>query len=123
MKKNSLPFGEYVKQRREQLELTMRDFAESIQISPAYLCDIEKGNRNPPAKHLDKFAEVLRITDAEELNKFYDMAGVGKNGQHTDINSYIEGVPSARLALRVAKDKQFTDEQWLRLVEIIKKTN
>ena len=123
MEKDNLPFGEYVKQRREHLELTMRDFAESVQISPAYLCDIEKGYRNPPAKHLDKFAEVLQITDAEELNKFYDMAGVGKNGQHADINSYIDGVPSARLALRVAKNKQFTDEQWLQLVEIIKKTN
>lgn len=120
MEKNHLPFGEYVKQRRESLKMTMRDFAEKVQISPAYLCDIEKGNRKPPERFLEKFAEVLQITDANELNDFYDRAGVGKNGQHSDINTYIDGLPSARMALRTARDNHYTDEDWLRLVEIIK---
>ena len=31
-----------------------------------------------------------------------------------------DGLPSARMALRTAKDKHFTDEDWLMLVEIIK---
>ena len=119
MEKKHLPFGEYVKQRRESLEMTMRDFAEKVQISPAYLCDIEKGNRKPPEKYLEKFAEVLQITDADALNAFYDSAGVSKNGQHSDINTYIDGLPSARVALRAAKDKKYTDEDWRKLVEII----
>lgn len=120
MEKKHLPFGEYVKQRRESLEMTMRDFAEKVQISPAYLCDIEKGNRKPPVKYLEKIAEVLQIFDVDELNTFYDSAGVSKNGQHSDINTYIDGLPSARMALRTARDKHYTDEDWLRLVEIIK---
>lgn len=120
MEKNHLPFGEYVKQRRETLKMTMRDFAEKIQISPAYLCDIEKGNRKPPVKYLQKIAEVLQIIDSDELNLFYDSAGVSKDGQHSDINNYIDGLPSARMALRTAKDNHYTDEDWLRLVEIIK---
>lgn len=120
MEKKILPFGEYVKQRRESLKMTMRDFAEKVKISPAYLCDIEKGNRKPPEKYLDKFAEVLQITDADKLNAFYDSAGISKNGQHSDINTYIDGLPSARMALRTAKDKHYTDEDWLKLVDIIK---
>lgn len=120
MEKNHLPFGEYVKQKRETLKMTMRDFAEKIQISPAYLCDIEKGNRKPPVKYLQKIAEVLQIIDSDELNLFYDSAGVSKDGQHSDINNYIDGLPSARMALRTAKDNHYTDEDWLRLVEIIK---
>ena len=120
MEKNHLPFGEYVKQRRETLKMTMRDFAEKIEISPAYLCDIEKGNRKPPVKYLQKIAEVLQIIDSDELNLFYDSAGVSKDGQHSDINNYIDGLPSARMALRTAKDNHYTDEDWLRLVEIIK---
>lgn len=120
MEKNHLPFGEYVKQKRETLKMTMRDFAEKIQISPAYLCDIEKGNRKPPVKYLQKIAEVLQIIDSDELNSFYDSAGVSKDGQHSDINNYIDGLPSARMALRTAKDNHYTDEDWLRLVEIIK---
>ena len=111
MKKNSLPFGEYVKQRREQLGKTMRGFAAEVDISPAYLCDIEKGNRKAPEKFLKKFAEALQIVD---------LAGVSKNGQHSDINTYIETLPSARMALRTAKDHNYTDKDWMELIKIIK---
>ena len=120
MEEKRLPFGEYVKQRRERLGMTMRELAERVRISPAYLCDIEKGNRKPPEKFLATFADALCISDSEERNLFYDCAGISKNGQHTDINSYIEGLPSARMALRTARDKKFTDEDWLQLVEYIK---
>jgi transcriptional regulator with XRE-family HTH domain len=119
MEKKHLPFGEYVKQRRESLEMTMRDFAEKVQISPAYLCDIEKGNRKPPVKYLEKIAEILQITNTEELDAFYESAGVSKK-QHTDIEAYIDNLPSARVALRTAKNNHYTDEDWAKLVEIIK---
>ena len=121
MEKNNLPFGEYVKQRREKLGKTMRGFAAEVEISPAYLCDIENGNRKPPERFLEKFAQALQITQTDELNIFYDLAGVSKNGQHSDINSYIDSLPSARMALRTAKDNNFTDEDWLKLIEIIKR--
>lgn len=120
MKKNSLPFGEYVKQRREQLGKTMRGFAAEVEISPAYLCDIEKGNRKAPERFLKKFAEALQITDPDELNSFYDLAGVSKDGQHIDINTYIETLPFARMALRTAKDHNYTDKDWMELIKIIK---
>ena len=121
MGKDGLPFGEYVKKRREKIGKTMRSFAAEVEISPAYLCDIENGNRKPPEKFLEKFAQALEITQTDELNIFYDLAGVSKNGQHSDINSYIDSLPSARMALRSAKDNNFTDEDWLKLIEIIKK--
>ena len=119
MEKKHLPFGEYVKQRRENLNITMRDFAEKLQISPTYLCDIEKGNRKPPEKHLDKFAEVLQVTETEELDAFYESAGLSKK-QHIDITAYIDNLPSARVALRTAKNNHYTDADWAKLVEIIK---
>lgn len=120
MSNECLPFGEYVKRRRESLGKTMRAFASEVQISPAYLCDIENGNRKAPERFLDRFAKALVITELEELNGFYDLAGVSKNGQHSDINGYIQSLPSARRALRTAKDNNFTDDDWLELIKIIK---
>ena len=61
MNNSSLPFGEYVKQRREQLGKTMRGLAAEIEISPAYLCDIENGNRKAPERFLDRFVKALKI--------------------------------------------------------------
>ena len=120
MKNINLPFGEYVKQRREQLGKTMRGFAAEVEISPAYLCDIENGNRKAPERFLEKFVAALEIVELDEVNSFYDLAGVSKNGQHSDINGYIETLPSARMALRTAKDHNFTDEDWLELIKYIK---
>lgn len=120
MDKINLPFGEFVKQRRETLGKTIRAFAAEVKMSPAYLCDIENGNRRAPERYLENFANALGITKTEELNSFYDLAGVSKNGQHSDINGYIETLPSARMALRTAKDNNFTDEDWLELIKYIK---
>lgn len=121
MSSNNLPFGEFVKQRRESLGKTQKGFATEVEISPAYLSDIENGNRRAPEKYLERFARALKITSQDDLNDFYDMAGISQKGQHSDINTYIDDKPSARLALRTAMDKDWTDEDWRELIEIIKK--
>lgn len=123
MDNSSLLFGKYVKQKREELGKTLRGFAAEVKISPAYLSDIENGRRNAPERFLKIFSEALNITGTEELYKFYDLAGVSQNGQHSDINEYIESVPHARLALRTAQGNNFSDEDWQRLIEIIKNKN
>ena len=69
------------------------------------------------------FRSALEITDTDELNTFYDLAGISQNGQHSDINEYIESLPSARMALRTAKDNNFTDEDWMELIKFIKQKN
>ena len=120
MLENKMPFGEYIRRRREELKKTMRGVATEVEISPAYLCDIENGNRKAPERFLEKFIQALEITDPDEQNRFYDLAGVSKNGQHSDINTYIDGLPSARMALRTARDHNFTDEDWVELIKIIK---
>ena len=41
-------FGRFVRERRERLGKTVRGFAKELDITPAYLSDIEKGNRYAP---------------------------------------------------------------------------
>ena len=76
MSSKNLPFGEFVKQRRESLGKTQKGFATEVEISPAYLSDIENGNRRAPDKYLARFASALNITSQDDLNDFYDMAGI-----------------------------------------------
>lgn len=123
MSSTNLPFGEFVKQRRERLGKTQKGFAMEVEISPAYLSDIENGNRRAPEKYLERFAKALAITTPEDLNEFYDMAGVSQKGQHSDINMYIDDKPSARRAFRTAMDEGWTDDDWRELIDIIKRKN
>lgn len=120
MKAEKIEFGAYVKERREKLGKTLRSFASEVGISPAYLSDIENGNRRAPEKFLEKFAKALQIVDSDELHAFYDMAGVSQGGQHADINSYMDDKPHARIAMRTAIDKDLSDADWQRLIELIK---
>ena len=121
MRDSDLPFGEYIRGKREQIGKTLRGFAGELDISAAYLHDIENGKRRAPEKLLGKMAELLGITETDEVHHLYDLAGVSQNGQHADINNYMNEVPAARAALRTAKDVNYTDEDWQKLIEISKK--
>lgn len=114
-------FGEYVRQRREAIGKTLRGLAGEIGISPAYLSDIEKGNRSAPQNYLEKFTSALQLVSPEDIHQFYDLAGVSKSGQHADINNYMSNLPNARIAMRTARDQNFTDDDWLSVIDYINK--
>lgn len=120
MSNQNITFGEYIKARRETLGKTLRDVANTIHISAAYLSDIERGSRGAPDRYLDALADALLLTDKDERYRYYDLAGMTKSS-HADINSYLDTVPYARVALRTAKDHKFTDKDWEALLEIIEK--
>ena len=105
------PFGEYVKARREALGKSLRGLAAELEMTPAYLNDIEKGNRYAPEKHLERMAEVLRIT-GKDIDCFYDLAGKSRNDVFPDLTPYIGGKPIARVALRKARDLDIPDSKW-----------
>jgi len=104
-------FGEYVKERREALGKSLRGCAAEFEMTPAYLSDIEKGNRYAPEKHLERMAEVLCIT-GKDIDYFYDLAGKSRNDVFPDLTPYIGGKPIARVALRKARDLDIPDSKW-----------
>ena len=122
MGKKIQSFGEFIRVKREALGKTIRGFASELNITPAYLSDIEKENRQPPEKYLEAIAAGLHIT-GDELNLYYDLAGADRKGNFTDINEYISGRKVARVALRTARDYKITDKQWEAFIEDIKKNN
>lgn len=120
MNDQTITFGQYIKQRREALGMTLRDVANAVKVSAAYISDIERGSRGAPDRYLDALAEALRLTDKGERYDYYDLAGKSKCS-HSDINSYLDTVPYARVALRTAKDHNFTDKDWEVLLDVIEK--
>lgn len=107
-------FGVYVKTRREELGINLRDLAKILGISPAYLSDIERGNRTAPLNHLDLIARELKIEDSE-LEFFYDIAGCTHHNW-PEINEYLASNRNARKAVRLARDKGLSEEEFLEMV-------
>lgn len=116
MGQKDLKFGEYIAKRRTDLGITLRGMAEKLDITPAYLSDIEKGRRNPPEKPLlEKMATLLTIT-GKDKNRLFDLAGEGRNEVAADLPDYIMESEVVRAALRTAKDVA-TEEDWLQFIK------
>jgi len=113
-------FGEYVKARREVLGKSIRGLAVELEMTPAYLSDIEKGNRYAPEKHLAKMVETLHIT-GENVDTFYDLAGKNRHDNFPDLNPYIGEKPLARMALRKARDLHIPDSKWQEFIDSMNK--
>ena len=69
-KKRSAPdirerFGDGVRARREELDLTQEDLAGKAGIHRTYLSDIERGSRNVSLVNIEKVAAALSLSLSE----------------------------------------------------------
>ena len=108
-------FGKYVKHRRLELKLTICDLAEKVAISPAYLCDIENGNRIAPKKVLTDLKKELKILPEHELD-FEDLAYMTHETCSPDLIQYLIASKEARSALRHIIENNVSGREFLEVV-------
>ena len=58
--------GEFIRDRRDELDLSLREFARQVGCSAPFASDVERGRRFPSDSMLEDMARVLQ-TDVEEL--------------------------------------------------------
>lgn len=71
-KRGSAAIGEFIREQREQAQVSLRQLARLAGVSNPYLSQIERGLRKPSADILQQIAKGLRIS-AEQL---YVRAGI-----------------------------------------------
>jgi transcriptional regulator with XRE-family HTH domain len=101
--KRMLAIGEFIREQREQAEVSMRQLARLAGVSNPYLSQIERGLRKPSADILQQIAKGLRIS-AEQL---YVRAGILET-RHGD----------PELVAAILADQVLTERQKQVLVEI-----
>ena len=120
-----MTFGEYLKQKRLDKEITLRGFAKLVDISPVYLCDLEKGRKAAPSLEvMQKMVSKLAL-NKEESERFYDLAALeqtAKNPIPKDLNAFLKDNRVIVSALRTAKDLDATDEEWLDFIDKLRKS-
>ena len=103
--------GPYIRKRRDELDLSLREFAKKLDCSPAFISDIELGRRYPSDEVLNEMARVLRVK-VEELRAMDVRAPIG------DIKRITLNDPTFALAFRSVIDKKITADE---LLEFVKK--
>ena len=120
-----MTFGEYLKQKRLDKEITLRGFARLVDISPVYLCDLEKGRKAAPSMEvMQKMVSKLAL-NKEESERFYDLAALeqtAKNPIPKDLNAFLKDNHVIVSALRTAKDLDATDEEWQDFIDKLRKS-
>ena len=121
MATDNVTFGEFLAQRRVERDITLRELARKLEVSAAFLSDVEN-NRKPPltADRLEKVANVMLLS-VEEKTKMYDLAGKQRNTVPPDLPEYIMERDYVSAALRTARDLDAGEEEWKRFVDDLKR--
>ncbi len=61
-----MPFGAYIRKKREEKDIQLNDFAKQLEISPAYWSRIEREMEKPPKDELIRKAAELLGLDVDD---------------------------------------------------------
>jgi transcriptional regulator with XRE-family HTH domain len=121
MKKEYSNFGDFIAQKREEKEITLRKMAELLDISAPYLSDVEKDRRNPfDMDKLELVANILILSE-EEKAIMLDLAGKKRNSVAPDLPEYIMERDYVSAALRTARDLDAGEDEWQKFIADLKK--
>jgi transcriptional regulator with XRE-family HTH domain len=100
--------GSYMRRRRDELDISLREFAKQLDCSAAFISDIELGKRNPSEKVLAEIARVLQV-------KVQTLEEMDVRAPIEDIKRLTQSDPRFALAFRTMIDKKVSAEELLDL--------
>lgn len=76
--KQTKTFGSFLTQKRQEKEISLRQLAAKLELSPVYLCNLEKDRRPAPkAEILERIAEILLLAQ-DEKETMYNLGSAFK---------------------------------------------
>lgn len=104
-------FGDFVREKRDALDLSLREFAKKLgDISPAHISDIENSRRHPSDDLLKKMAQILRVP-LEELQR-HDLRPPVEQ-----LRRMVERNPTYGVALRKLAEKKVDPEALIEFLD------
>ncbi len=116
-------FGSFITEKRKEKEISLRGFANKLDLSPVYVCNFEKDRKPAPKDEVLQRIVALLMLTKEEQEEMYDLAAKSKNIKTVsgDLPEYIMEKDIVRIALRTAKDVDATDAEWQEFIAKLKK--
>lgn len=102
-------FGKFIRELREKKDFSLREFAEKIGKTAAFISDIELGRRYPSEGVLSDMAKVLDVV-VDELKKYDPRIPVEDLRRKAELN------PSYGVAFRKVADSNVSPQaliKWL----------
>lgn len=103
-------FGQKIRELREAKDFSLRELAKQLEVSAAFLSDIELGRRFPSEKVLESIARLLG-TPLEELRDYDTRPPI------EDLKRMALADPRFGFAFRQVVDKKISSEELLKFIE------
>jgi len=117
-------FGKFIKERRVERGITLREFCKSLETDASNWSKIERGQLAPPKsdKKLKKIAEILGIPVGSDLwITMKDAAAIDKGNIPSDIRSDKKLVGSLPMFFRTIRSERPAEEDLDKLIQMIRK--
>lgn len=101
--------GELIRHARTTLDITLRELARRLDVTPSYVSDIENDRRVPSEEVLIRIAAALDL-DANDL--------VARSGRlASDAEKYMRQTPAATTLFRKVTQQRLNEQQIAALME------
>jgi len=117
-------FGEFIKKRRVNRELSLREFCKRIEVDASNWSKVERGVLSPPQdiEKLENIAHVLKIKiGSKEWKEMKDLASIDAGIIPADILSDKKVLDSLPMFFRTIRSEKPTPEELDKLINIIRK--
>ena len=101
--------GEKIRELREAKDVSLRELAKRLDLSAAFLSDVELGRRYPSTKVLRLLANALGIK-IDELENYDTRPPI------EEVRRRVQADPAFGIALRKVMDKQISPDDLMKLV-------
>ncbi len=102
--------GQRVRELREERDFSLRELARKLDVSAAFLSDVELGRRHPSEKVLARIAQLLR-TSLEDLREFDTRPAV------EELRRLASADPAYGFAFRQILEKEVSPQELLELAK------
>ncbi len=112
-------FGEFIAAKRKQAKYTLKEFAEILDLSSTYLCNIEHGKRPAPSFAIQVMMACSLYLSDEECFRMFDLAAKTKLRLTipSDVLNYLYNDEDVCLFLRTVAKKKLTGKDLFSLID------
>jgi transcriptional regulator with XRE-family HTH domain len=120
-------FGIFLKEKRQQNNMSLRELSIKANISHTYILNIENGNKPPPSDVALKRLEKALNLDKESSNTFFDLAAKCKQINDdkniylpADVSDYLARTETAKKVIREVDKLGCSNEIWNEILKQLK---
>jgi transcriptional regulator with XRE-family HTH domain len=115
-------FGEFLKDKRLALDLSLREFARKIDMQPSNYCNIESDVLSPPGgETLERIGKALGLKKGtQDYQRLHDLAAEARDEIPADVARIVKKNDLIPAMLRTVEYEKVTKAQLRGIIEDLK---